>query len=134
MRALSRLARAAACLLMLSACNPQVKKPPPVIWPSLVITRDGMAYDVQRLRMTGTTQQLRLRQGETTIWVPLQQVDQIRFSGQVRDRFRPALIVLDSHEKLEGEVFVEFLIEGVTDQGYWNISMTNVESIVMGTD
>jgi hypothetical protein len=134
MRALSRLGRAAACLLMLYACNPQVKKPPPVIWPSLVITRDGMAYDVQRLRMTGTTQELRLKQGETTIWVPLQQVDQIRFSGQVRDRFRPVLIVLTTYEKLEGEIFVDFLIEGVTDQGYWNISMTNVESLVMGTN
>lgn len=134
MRILSRLVQAAACLLMLSACNPQVVKPPPVTWPGLVITRDGIAYNVQGVRIPGTRQELRLKQGNTTTWVPLEQVDKVWFSGPIRDGYRPALIILTGGEKVRGEVFVDFLIEGTTDLGYWNMSMTKVERLEMGTN
>jgi hypothetical protein len=134
LRSLSWLARTAACLLMLSACNPQVVKPPPVTWPSLVITRDGMAYNVQGLRIPSTIQEFRLKLGGTTMWVPFYQVDKIWFSGLVRDSYRTAVIILSGGEKIQGEVFVDFLIEGMTDLGYWNMSMTKVERLEMGSN
>jgi hypothetical protein len=133
-RSLSWLALTAACLLMLSACYPQTVTPPPVIWPSLVITRDGMAYNVQGVRLPGTIQEFRLKEGNTTIWLPLKQVQVIVFSGPVHDRYRSAEITLTTYEKIKGQVFVECLIEGTTDLGYWNMSLTKVESMYMGSD
>jgi hypothetical protein len=129
------LAVVAACLLALGACNPQALKPPPLpVSPSVVITQDGMAFYVKGLRIPGTRQELRLREGGTLTWVPLEQVSAVRFSGPVQDTFRQAVITLTGGERLQGEVYVNFLIEGTTDLGYWNMPMRKVESLNLAFD
>jgi hypothetical protein len=63
-RALALLAVVAGGLLTLAACNPQAMKPPPLpVSPSVVFTQDGMAFYVKGLRIPGTRQELRLREG-----------------------------------------------------------------------
>jgi len=124
-----------AGLLALSACNPQLNKlPPPPVSPSMVVTQDGMAYYVKGVRIPGTRQELRLRQGGTLTWVPLEQVSAVRFSGPVRDTYRQGLITLTGGERLQGEVYVNFLIEGTTDLGYWNMPMSKVASLNLAFD
>jgi hypothetical protein len=135
LRALALLAVVAGCLLVLSACNPQAKKlPPPEVSPSLVVTRGGMAYYVKGLRIPGTRQELRIRQSGTLTWVPLEQVSAVRFTGPVQDTYRQGDIILTGSERLQGEVYVNFLIEGTTDLGYWNMPMSKVESLNLAFD
>ena len=135
LRALALLAVVAGCLLALSACNPQAKKlPPPPVSPSMVVTQDGMAYYVKGLRIPGTRQELRLRESGTLTWVPLEQVSAVRFTGPVQDTYRQADIILTGGERLQGEVYVNFLIEGTTDLGYWNMPMSKVESLNLAFD
>jgi hypothetical protein len=135
LRALVWPAVITACFLALCACNPQANKllPPPVS-PSMVVTQDGMAFYVKGLRLPGTRQELRLREGGTLTWVPLEQVAAVRFSGPVKDTYRQAVITLTGGERLQGEVYVNFLIEGTTDLGYWNMSMTKVASLNLAFD
>jgi hypothetical protein len=135
LRALVWLAVVAGCLPALSACNPQANKLPPLpVTPSLVITQDGMAYYVKGVRIPGTRQELRLRQSGTLTWIPLEQVSAVRFSGPVEDTYRQAVITLTGGERLQGEVYVNFLIEGTTDLGYWNIPMSKVASLNLAFD
>jgi hypothetical protein len=135
MRALAVLAVFAGCLLALPACNPQAKKPPPPpVSPSMVVTKDGMAFFVKKLRIPGTRQELRLREGGTLTWVPLEQVSAVRFTGPVQDTYRQAVITLTSGERLQGEVHVNFLLEGATDLGYWNMPLSKVESLNLAFD
>ncbi len=135
LRALTLLAVVAGCLLALSACNPQANKLPPLpVTPSLVVTHGGMAYYVKRVRIPGTRQELRIRQSGTLTWVPLEQVMAVRFNGPVQDTYRQADIVLTGGERLQGEVYVNFLIEGTTDLGYWNMPMSKVESLNLAFD
>ena len=132
---MSLLAVVASCLLALSACNPQAMQPPPLpVSPSMVVTQDGMAYYVKGVRIPGTRQELRLKQSGTLTWVPLEQVSAVRFSGPVRDTYRQAVITLTGGERLQGEVFVNFLIEGTTDLGYWNMPMGKVASLNLAFD
>ena len=133
-RVLTLLAGLAGCLLALSACNPQVVKPPPVISPSVVVTQDGMIFYVKKLRIPGTRQELRLKEGETVAWVPLEQVSVVRFTGPIRDGYRQAIIYLTDYSQLQGEAYVSFLIEGITDMGYWNMPMRKVESLELAYD
>jgi hypothetical protein len=129
------LAVFAACLLALSACNPQaVKPPPPEVSPSMVVTQEGVAFFVKGLRIPGTRQELRLREGGTLTWVPLEQVSAVRFSGPLQDTDRHAVITLTGGERLQGEVHVNFLIEGTTDLGYWNMPMSKVASLNLAYD
>ena len=124
------LAGMAACLLALSACAPyQPTPPPPEVSPSMVITRDGMVFYVKGLRIPGTRQELRLKEASTQTWIPLEQVGAVRFTGPIRDQYRQASISLAGGETLQGEVFVDFLIEGTTDLGYWNMPMSKVERL-----
>ena len=135
LRALALLAVIAGCLLALSACNPHAKKPPrPEVSPSVVVTQDGMAFYVKGLRIPGTRQELRLKEGGTLTWVPLEQVSAVRFSGPVQDTYRQADIILTGGERLRGEVYVNFLIEGTTDLGYWNMPMIKVERLNLAFD
>ena len=116
LRALALVAVVAGCLMALPACNPQANKlPPPPVSPSMVVTQDGMAYYVKGLRIPGTRQELRLREGGTLTWVPLEQVSAVQFSGPVQDTYRQADIILTGGERLQGEAYVNFLIEGTTD-------------------
>ncbi len=107
---------------------------PLVTYPSMVVTRDNLALYVKGLRIPGTRQELRLKEGDSLIWVPLEQVAVIRFTGPICDAYRSAIIYLTGGEKLQGDAFVDFLIEGTTDMGYWNISLRKVESLQMGVD
>jgi hypothetical protein len=135
LRVIALLAVVAGCLLALSACNPQANKlPPPPVSPSMVVTQDGMAFYVNGLRIPGTRQELRLREGGTLTWVPLEQVSAVTFSGPVRDTYRQAVITLTGGERLKGEVYVNFLIEGTTDLGYWNMPMSKVASLNLAFD
>ena len=135
LRALTFLAVFAGCLLALSACNPQAKKlPPPPVSPSMVITQDGTAFYVKGLRIPGTRQELRLREGGTLTWVPLEQVSAVTFSGPLQETYRQAVITLTGGERLQGEVYVNFLIEGTTDLGYWNMPMNKVVSLNLAFD
>jgi hypothetical protein len=133
-RALALGAVLVGCLLALSACPPAPVKPPPVPSPSFVITREGMGFYVRGLRIPGTRQELRLKEGGTLTWVPLEQVSAVVFDGPIRDTYRHAVIALTGGEKLRGEVFVNFLIEGTTDLGYWNMPMSKVESLYLAYD
>ena len=135
LRALVLLAVVAGCLVAVSACNPQaMKPPPPPVSPSMVVTQDGIAFYVKGLRIPGTRQELRLREGGTLTWVPLEQVSAVQFSGPIHDTYRQAVITLTGGERLKGEVYVNFLIEGTTDLGYWNMSMTKVASLNLAFD
>jgi hypothetical protein len=132
---LGLLAVVTGCLLALSACNPQAKKlPPPEVSPSVVVTQDGTAFYVKGLRIPGTRQELRLRESGTLTWVPLEQVSAVRFNGPVQDTYRRADITLTGGERLQGEVYVNFLLEGTTDLGYWNMPMSKVESLNLAFD
>jgi hypothetical protein len=135
LRALVLLAVVAGCLVALSACNPQANKLPPLpVSPSMVITQDGIAHYVKGVRIPGTRQELRLRQGGTLTWIPLEQVSAVKFSGPVQDTYRQAVVTLTGGERLQGEVYVNFLIEGTTDLGYWNMSMAKVASLNLAFD
>jgi hypothetical protein len=135
LRALALLAVVAGCLLALSACNPEAKKgPTPEVSPSVVVTRDGTAYYVKGLRIPGTRQELRLRQSGTLTWIPLEQVLAVRFTGPLQDTYRQADITLTGGERLQGEVYVNFLIEGATDLGYWNMPLSKVDRLNLAFD
>ena len=121
------------CLLISSGCH-KWQPPPPVTFPSVVTTRDGLAFYVKGLRIPGTLQELRLKEGGTLTWVPLKEVSAVRFTAPARGNYRPAIIFLTSIGRLRGDLFVDFLIEGTTDMGYWNMSMSEVERLEMGTD
>ena len=133
-RNLALLAIGGGFLLTLFACVSEPVKPPPVITPSVVVTDDGIAYSVKRLRIPGTRQELRLKAGETLTWVPMEQIATVQFSGPVRDTYRHAVIILTGGERLRGEVYVNFLIEGTTDLGYWNMHMDKVKILELGFD
>jgi hypothetical protein len=119
------------CLVALSGCPPSPVKPPPPVSPSFVITEGGVGFYVRSLRIPGTRQELRLKEGGTLTWVPLEQVSAVVFDGPIHDTYRHATIALTGGEKLRGEVFVNFLIEGTTDLGYWNMPMSKVESLYL---
>jgi hypothetical protein len=129
-----RLVVLAACLLSLAACRPQPKPPPPEVQPSVVITQNGMAFYVKGLRIPGTRQELRLKESGTLTWVPLNQVMGVWFIGPVQDTYRRAIILLTGGERLEGLVYVNFLIEGTTDLGYWNMPMDKVDRLNLAFD
>jgi hypothetical protein len=111
-----------------------VQPPPPVVSYSLVVTHDGMAYSVKGLRLPGTRQDLRLKEGGTMTWVPLEQVSHVWFSGPVHENYRQARLILTGGGQLQGEVYVNFLIEGVTDLGYWNMPLSKVERLELAFD
>jgi len=134
LRALALVAALAACLLAWPGCAPQAKIPPPEPNPSEVVSQDGIAYYVKGLRIPGTRQELRLKQGDSLTWVPLEQVIGVWFIGPIRDTYRRALILLTGGERLEGEVYVNFLIEGTTDLGYWNMPMSKVDRLKLAFD
>jgi hypothetical protein len=100
----------------------------------MVVTQDGMAFYVKGLRIPGTRQELRLREGGTLTWVPLEQVSAVQFSGPIQDTYRQAVITLTGGERLKGEVYVNFLIEGATDLGYWNMHLSKVASLNLAYD
>ena len=124
-----------AVLLAVAACGPPPKAaPPPIRIPSKVITEEGIEYSVFGLKLPGTSQELKLKGGGTTTWVPLSIMQVLTFSGPEDDRFRRVDIVLTSGEKLKGDLFVGQIIEGTTDLGYWNTSLGKVRQIGFGEE
>lgn len=124
----------AAFLLTASSCGPPPKASPIIRIPSKVITEAGIEYSVFGLKLPGTSQELKLKGGETTTWVPLSIMQVLTFSGPEDDRFRPVDIVLTSGEKLKGDLFVGQIIEGTTDLGYWNTSIGKIRQIGFGQE
>ncbi len=122
-------------LLVVVGCAPQeIVVPGPELQPSRVVTSEGVRFEVLNLRLPGTQQDLKIKIAGTTIWIPLADVSNIRLSGAVMDQYRPALLFLVRGGRLEGELFVGFILEGESDQGYWNIHMTQVESVDFGSN
>jgi hypothetical protein len=132
-KVLALLVGFACCLLVCTGCH-RVQMEPPVTYPSVVTTREGLALHVRGLRIPGTLQELKLKEGGTLTWAPLKQVSAVRFTKPACDNYRTAIIFLTGAERLQGDVFADFLLEGTTDMGYWKTSMRNVESLEMGTD
>jgi hypothetical protein len=121
-------------LLAVAACAPLPPPEPPVRTPSKVITEDGMEFFVYGLKLPGTRQEFKLREGVSLFWVPLHIVQYLRLSGPEEDQYRRAEIILTTGEKLRGELFVDHLIEGTTDVGYWNIALKDVRQLGMGSE
>ena len=121
-------------LWLVGACAPQAAPPPPPTYPSRVITQEGMAYMVNRLRLPGTRQEILIQDGSVKQWLPLNLIQSLRFSGAPRERYRQAEIILTSGERLQGEVFVGTLVEGTTDLGYWNMPLARIERLDLGAD
>ncbi|MEW6657727.1 MAG: hypothetical protein AB1424_03615 [Thermodesulfobacteriota bacterium] len=124
-------------LLLVAACAPRKlpPPPPPPTYPSRVITQDGLAYMVQRLKLPGTRQEITVRDGGAKQWVPLNLLKSIRFTGPIQGGYRQAEIFLISGEKMGGEVYVvNVVVEGSTDLGYWNMPLSRVERLDLGDD
>jgi hypothetical protein len=122
-------------LWLVAACAPQTTpSKPPNLYPSRVITQDGMAFMVQRLRIPGTRQEISLRFGDSRQWMALDLLRSVRFTGPIKGGYRQADIILSSGERIQAEVFVNTVVEGSTDLGYWNMSLSRVESLDLGSD
>jgi hypothetical protein len=125
----------AMVLMAATACTPPLPKaPPPIRIPSRVITEGGYEFFVYGLKLPGSIQELKLKKDETLTWLSLSIIQFIAFTGPEADRFRPANIMLIGGERLQGELFVDQIIEGTTDLGYWNTQMGNVRQISMGEE
>lgn len=123
-----------AILLTASSCGPLPPPTPKIKIPSKVVTEAGVEYFVYRLKLPGTSQELKLQQAGSTTWVPLSVIQYIFFAGPEVDRYRQGKIVLTSGERLEGDIFVDLLIEGTTDVGYWNIPLREVRQLSIGEE
>ena len=122
-------------LWMVAACSPKVAPPPPIpTYPTRVITEDGMAYAVSGFKLPGTRQELTLRVDDARQWIPLDQIQSVRFSGPVRHNYRQAEIVLLGGERFQAKVYVHILVEGNTDIGYWNMSLSKIARLDLGSD
>ncbi len=124
----------AAALLSASSCNRTPPRTPIIKTPSKVITEAGIEFYVWRLKLPGSSQELKLKQAGSTTWVPLSVIQVITFTGPETDRYRSADIFLTSGERLQGDLFVDLIIEGSTDLGYWNMSLTKVRQIGLGEE
>jgi hypothetical protein len=125
----------AALLVMAGTCAPKPPSSPPVPKiPSQVITEDGFKYFVRGLKLSGTSQQFKFKTGQALTWVPLSIIQVFVFTGPEYNQYRPAQIFLNSGERLTGDLFVDQLIEGTTDIGYWNIPLRRVNRVEMGTE
>jgi hypothetical protein len=140
-RSFPRLTAPSLCWLLilwlLTACAPKELPPPPPAptYPSRVITHDGLAFMVHRLRLPGTRQEITVRDGTAKQWLPLNLLQSVRFTGPAQGGYRPAEIVLISGGKMRGEVYVlNVLLEGSTDLGYWNLPLSRVERLDLGRD
>ena len=124
----------AAALLTASSCGPPPPPTPTIKTPSKVITEAGIEFYVWRLKLPGSSQELKLKQAGATTWVPISVIQVITFTGPETDRYRPADIWLTSGERLQGDLFVDLIIEGTTDLGYWNMSLAKVRQIGLGEE
>jgi len=122
-------------LWLVAACAPKASPPPPLpLYPTRVITQGGMAFMVKDFRLPGTRQELTLRFDGSQQWMDLNLMQSVRFTGPVDKWYRPAEIILTSGEKMQAEVFVNTIVEGSTDLGYWNMPLSRIERLDLGSD
>lgn len=121
-------------LLVTAACIQKRTPSPTIKTPSKVITEEGIEFSIFGLKLPGNSQELKLKEGGATTWLPLSIVLVITFTGPELDQFRPADIILTSGEKLRGDLFVGTLIEGTSDVGYWNMPLAKIKQIGMGEE
>jgi hypothetical protein len=116
------------------ACYTPPPPPPIETWPSRVVTEENLTFYVSGLRIAGTDQVLRVKGATTNLWVPLAQVQTANFTGPVEDRYRRARIFLLDGSSLTVDVFVDFIIQGYTAAGAWNMPMERVKFLEIGTE
>ncbi len=133
-RAFQAIILAAFLAVLTSACAAKAPPPPPINWPSRVVTEEGMAFYVRKLRIPGTRQSLLLREGGASTWLPLNLIQILRFTGPEENGFRPVEIVLISGDKTKGEMDVTPRLEGVTDLGYWGVALRDVARLEIGME
>jgi len=123
-------------LWLLAACAPRVLPPPPApVYPSRVITQDGLAFTVHRLKLPGTRQEITVRDGAAKQWLALNLLQSVRFAGPTQAGYRQAEIYLISGDKMRGEVYVvNVVVEGSTDLGYWNMPLSKIDRLDLGRD
>jgi hypothetical protein len=120
--------------LFLGACaEKQVPLPPTPTWPSIVTSDEGVQYYVSGLRIPGTRQEIRTRKDEANLWISLSQISGIRFTTPVFEDYRAAEIVLVSGETLRVKVEANQIMEGRTEAGYWNMPLSKIYSLELGT-
>jgi hypothetical protein len=119
-------------IFLTASCAPLPPPLPPKPSPSKVVSEEGIEYFVYRLKLPGTSQELKLKADGTLTWLPLNIVDFIIFSGPAVDNYRPAEVMLTTGEKVRGELYVGFLLEGDTDVGYWNMPLDKVSKMALG--
>ena len=125
----------AVLLLAVPACAPVPKESaPPLRTPSKVISEAGMEFFVYELKFPGTSQDLTMKIGASLLWVPMETVQYLLFSGPEQDNYRQVQVILTTGEQLRGEVFVGQSIQGKTDVGYWNMPLKDVRNLAMGAD
>lgn len=125
----------AMVLLAAAACAPTPTPPSSRIkTPSKVITEEGVEFSVWGLKLPGSSQELKMKQGGAKTWVPLSIIRVITFTGPEDERFRLAQIFLTSGERLSGPLFVDQIIEGTTDLGYWNMPLRDVRQVGIGEE
>jgi len=132
--------KAILCCLVLAvwlapACRYKAPPPPPApVYPTRVISQDGVSYMVHRFRIPGTRQEFTLRYDGTKLWMALNLFQRVQFSGAAKDGYRQAEITLASGERMQAEVFVNTIVEGETDLGYWNMSLSQINRLDLGSD
>jgi hypothetical protein len=89
---------------------------------------------VHRFRLPGTRQEMTLRYNDAKQWIPLNLVQSVRLTGPVKEGYRQGEIILTSGERMKAEVFVNTVVEGSTDLGYWNISLSRIDRLDLGSD
>lgn len=124
-----------AVALLLAGCVPEGPAPSsPLKTPSHVVTQNGVEFFVYGLKLPGTMQEFKLKDGQTLTWVPLAIISFVRFTGPEMDDYRRADVGLTSGERLHGDLFVGQIIEGTTDIGYWNTPLREVKILAMGRE
>jgi hypothetical protein len=131
---LARIIFLSLLVVMAIGCRREVVQPPIEPWPSRVVTSEGIMFEVFKLKIPGTKQDLKIKMGGTTTWIPLSEVANIRLWGPIVEQYRPARIFLLKGGRIEGELFVDFILEGTFNQAYWNVPMNQVVSLDMGSD
>lgn len=122
-------------LWLVAACAHKAPPPPATpVYPTRVITQEGVAFMVHRFRIPGTRQEITLRYNGAKQWMDLNLLQSVRFTGPVKESYRQAEIILTSGERMQAAVFVNTIVEGNTDLGYWNMSLSKIDQLDLGSD
>jgi hypothetical protein len=95
------------------------------------MSEGGTIFFVWDVKLPGTSQDILLKQGGASTWLPLVQIRQLVFTGPEREGFRPATITLTTGERTQGDLAVNGLLEGRTDLGSWTIPLKEVRHLTL---